>query len=64
MPKRGRPIEYDPQVALAAARDVFWATGFAASSLDALSEATAFIATKIDHALPSRYAAARRSQKY
>jgi hydroxymethylglutaryl-CoA lyase len=34
------------------------------ASLDALSEATAFIATKIDHALPSRYAAARRSQNY
>ncbi|WP_119269017.1 TetR/AcrR family transcriptional regulator [Taklimakanibacter deserti] len=40
MPKRGRPIEYDPEAALASARDVFWATGFAASSLDALSEAT------------------------
>jgi len=40
MSRRGRPIEYDPQTALAAARDVFWATGFAASSLDALSEAT------------------------
>ncbi|WP_119391505.1 TetR/AcrR family transcriptional regulator [Taklimakanibacter lacteus] len=40
MRKRGRPIEYDAQTALAAARDVFWATGFSASSLDALSEAT------------------------
>jgi TetR/AcrR family transcriptional regulator, copper-responsive repressor len=40
MSRRGRPIEYDPQAALAAARDVFLATGFAASSLDALSEAT------------------------
>jgi AcrR family transcriptional regulator len=40
MSKRGRPIEYDPQAALAAARDVFWATGFAASSLDELSAAT------------------------
>jgi AcrR family transcriptional regulator len=40
MSKRGRPIEYDAQTALTAARDVFWATGFAASSLDALSEAT------------------------
>jgi AcrR family transcriptional regulator len=40
MPKRGRPIEYDPSIALERARDVFWATGFAASSLDALSEAT------------------------
>lgn len=38
--KRGRPIEYDPKIALNRARDVFWATGFAASSLDALSEAT------------------------
>lgn len=40
MPKRGRPIQYDPETALASARDVFWAAGFAASSLDALSEAT------------------------
>jgi AcrR family transcriptional regulator len=40
MPRRGRPIEYDPETALTSARDVFWATGFAASSLDALSEAT------------------------
>lgn len=38
--KRGRPIEYDPDLALQRARDVFWSTGFAASSLDALSEAT------------------------
>jgi AcrR family transcriptional regulator len=40
MPKRGRPIQYDPEAALAAARDVFWVAGFAASSLDDLSEAT------------------------
>jgi TetR/AcrR family transcriptional regulator, copper-responsive repressor len=40
MSKRGRPIKYDPETALASARDVFWAAGFAASSLDALSEAT------------------------
>lgn len=38
--KRGRPIEYDPDLALERARDVFWSSGFAASSLDALSEAT------------------------
>jgi AcrR family transcriptional regulator len=38
--KRGRPIEYDPKNALERARDVFWASGYAASSLDALSEAT------------------------
>jgi TetR/AcrR family transcriptional regulator, copper-responsive repressor len=38
--KRGRPIQYDPDTALARARDVFWASGFAASSLDALSAAT------------------------
>ena len=36
----GRPIEYDPDLALQRARDVFWSSGFAASSLDALSEAT------------------------
>ncbi|RYC17900.1 TetR/AcrR family transcriptional regulator [Ciceribacter ferrooxidans] len=38
--RRGRPIQYDPEVALQRARDVFWLTGFAASSLDALSAAT------------------------
>lgn len=38
--KRGRPIEYDPSRALGQARDVFWASGFAATSLDALSDAT------------------------
>jgi AcrR family transcriptional regulator len=40
MPRRGRPIQYDPEAALASARDVFWAAGFAGSSLDDLSEAT------------------------
>lgn len=40
MTKRGRPIQYDPETALTSARDVFWASGFAASSLDELSEAT------------------------
>ena len=38
--KRGRPIEYDPAEAIGRARDVFWASGFAATSLDTLSEAT------------------------
>src|SRR5260221_1049629 len=39
--KRGRPRTYDPDAALAQARDVFWDGGFAASSLDALGAATA-----------------------
>ena len=39
--KRGRPRAYDPDTALARARDVFWEGGFAGSSLDALSAATA-----------------------
>ena len=38
--KRGRPIEYDPVKAIGHARDVFWTSGFTATSLDALSEAT------------------------
>lgn len=38
--KRGRPIEYDPAEAIGHARDVFWTSGFAATSLDTLSEAT------------------------
>ncbi len=39
--KRGRPRAYDPELALRHARDVFWNAGFAGSSLDQLSEATA-----------------------
>jgi len=38
--KRGRPIEYDRDLTLQRAGDLFWSVGFAASSLDALSEAT------------------------
>lgn len=38
--KRGRPIEYDRDQTLERASDLFWAAGFAATSLDALSEAT------------------------
>src|SRR5690349_5289272 len=36
---RGRPRAFDPETALNQARDVFWDAGFAASSLDELSEA-------------------------
>src|ERR1044071_5895097 len=39
--KRGRPPAYDPETALGSARDVFWNTGFTASSLDDLSAAMA-----------------------
>ena len=39
--KRGRPPAYDPELALAGARDVFWDFGYAASSLDELSAAMA-----------------------
>lgn len=37
---RGRPRTYDPQRALAQARNAFWQAGFAATSLDDLSAAT------------------------
>ena len=40
MSKRGRPIEYDREQILQRASDLFWSVGFAATSLDALSEAT------------------------
>ena len=38
--RRGRPRAYDPDVALARAIDSFWQAGYAATSLDGLSEAT------------------------
>jgi len=38
--RRGRPIEYDRELTLQRAGDLFWSAGFAASSLDDLSEAT------------------------
>jgi AcrR family transcriptional regulator len=40
MAKRGRPVEYDREQTLERASDLFWSAGFAATSLDALSEAT------------------------
>ena len=36
---RGRPRAFDPETALSQAREVFWDAGFAASSLDELSDA-------------------------
>lgn len=39
--RRGRPRAYDPDTALERARAVFWTSGFAGSSLDALATATA-----------------------
>jgi len=38
--RRGRPRAYDPQAALLRARDTFWRTGFAGTSLDEISAAT------------------------
>src|SRR5262249_17015584 len=38
--RRGRPRAYDPDVALARAVESFWQAGYAATSLDDLSEAT------------------------
>ncbi len=37
---RGRPRAYDPETALSAATAAFWRAGYAATSLDALSDAT------------------------
>jgi TetR/AcrR family transcriptional regulator, copper-responsive repressor len=39
-PRRGRPRAVDPATALARAVDAFWDAGFAATSLDDLTEAT------------------------
>ncbi len=47
---RGRPRQYDPERALAAAAKVFWKKGYAAASLDDLAAAT-------DMNRPSLYAA-------
>jgi AcrR family transcriptional regulator len=38
--RRGRPRAYDPDQAIARARDLFWIHGFSATSLDDLSAAT------------------------
>ena len=38
--RRGRPRAYDPQAALLQARDAFWRTGYAATSLDDIATAT------------------------
>lgn len=38
--KRGRPVQYDREQALQRVTDLFWSAGFAATSLDALGEAT------------------------
>ena len=38
--KRGRPRQYDPDVALGEATQLFWAQGFSATSLDDLAAAT------------------------
>ena len=37
---RGRPRAYDPQAALAQARDAFWTAGYAGTSLDDIAAAT------------------------
>jgi len=38
--RRGRPRAYDPQAALKQARDTFWKTGYAGTSLDEIAAAT------------------------
>ncbi len=38
--RRGRPRNYDPQAALRQVTDVFWKTGYSATSLDEVSAAT------------------------
>ena len=54
MDKRGRPREFDPQVALHKAMQVFWRQGYSATSLDDLSAAMSMNRPSIYNAFGSK----------
>ncbi len=62
-PKRGRPRSYDPERAMDAALAVFWSRGYAATTLDALSEATCMQRPSLYAAFGDKDAIFQRSLK-
>lgn len=62
--KPGRPRAYDPQLALDAALDVFWRTGFAATSLDDLTQATGMNRPSIYAAFGDKHALYLQAMKH
>jgi AcrR family transcriptional regulator len=58
---RGRPRDYDPEIALTRAMDVFWASGYAATSLDDLSSAMGMNRPSIYAAFGDKEALYRRA---
>jgi AcrR family transcriptional regulator len=60
---RGRPRAYDPDVALARARDTFWRNGFAATSLDDLAANMAMNRPSIYAAFGDKRALYRRAAR-
>src|SRR5580700_3038669 len=59
--RRGRPRAYDPDEALARAVDAFWDAGFAATSLDDLSQATGMNRPSLYGAFGDKQALYRRA---
>lgn len=59
--KRGRPRAYDPETALQAALMVFWERGYAATALDALSDATGMNRPSLYAAFGNKKAIYRKS---
>jgi AcrR family transcriptional regulator len=59
--RRGRPRAFDPDVALAQAVDAFWDAGFAATSLDDLTEATGMNRPSLYGAFGDKHALYRKA---
>jgi AcrR family transcriptional regulator len=59
--RRGRPRAFDPDVALGQAVDAFWDAGFAATSLDDLTEATGMNRPSLYGAFGDKHALYRKA---